>query len=82
MTTSIHEDQTSSDTDLIWVFTRRINSDEQIIPGLSGRVSVTSHLPKCRMLIGYCHMINAPITDFKTIQEYLRCSQEGSTDAR
>ena len=34
MTTSIHEDQTSSDIDLIWVFTRQINSDEQIIPGL------------------------------------------------
>ena len=26
-------------------------------------------------------MINAPITDLKTIQECLRCSQEGSTEA-
>ena len=75
MTTSIHEDQTSSDTDLIWVFTRRINSDMQIIPGLSGWVSATGHLPKCLTIIGIDHpMINAPITDLKTFQE---CLQSG-----
>ena len=76
MTTSIHEDQTSSDTNLIWVFTRRINSDEHIKPGLSGWVSATGHLPKCLTIIGYYPMINATITDLKTIQECLRCSQE------
>ena len=81
MTTYIHKDQTSSDTDLIWVFTRRINSDEQIIPDLSGWVSATGHLPKYLTIIDYYPMINAPITDVKIIQECLRCSQEGSTEA-
>ena len=80
MTTSIHEDQTSSDTDLIWVFTRRINSDEQIIPGLSGWVSGSVQLSKCLTIVGYFPMINAPITYLKTIQQCLRCSQEGSTE--
>ena len=82
ISTSIHEDHISSDTDLISVFTRRINSVEQIIPGLSGWVSGTGHLSKCLTIIGYYPMINAPITDVKTIQECLRCSQEGSTEAR
>ena len=74
MSTSTQEGQTSSDTDLIWVFTRQINSDDQIIPGLSGWVSATGHLPKCLTIIGYYRMINAP-------QECMRCSQEGSADA-
>ena len=33
------------------------------------------------MIIGYYPMINAPTSDLKTIQECLRCSQEGSTEA-
>ena len=69
MTTAIHEDQTSSDT------------DEQIIPGLSVWVLAKAHLPKFLTIIGYYPMINAPITDLKTIQECMRCNQEGSTEA-
>lgn len=45
--TYIYEEQTSSQADLIWAFTRRMNSEDQIIPGLAGWVSATGHHPKC-----------------------------------
>ena len=54
MTTSIYEVQTSSDTNLIWVFNYRISSYDHIIPDLSSRVLAIGHHSKCRTTIVHC----------------------------
>ncbi|CAJ1061365.1 hypothetical protein XNOV1_A011600 [Xyrichtys novacula] len=61
-----------SDSDLVWVIARKVNSVDQHIPGLSGWLSITGCSPKCLTTIGYYPMINAPITELSTIQECLR----------
>ena len=61
-------DQKEADSDLIWVIARQVNSEDQVIPGISGWVSVTGQAPKCTITIGYHPMVNAPIADLRTIQ--------------
>lgn len=70
------------DSDLIWIIARELHSEDQVIPALSGWVNGTGHTPKCTTTIGYYPMINAGITDLKSIQECLRCSQDASSEAR
>ncbi len=64
---------------MLWTFTRLIGSDSnQEVPGWSGYISVTGHRPSSTTTIDYYPVINSPITDYKTVQECLKYSEDAT----
>ena len=62
----------------IYYMLREINSSNQLIPGLSGFLTCIGKKPKNLTRIDYYPVIQKPITDYNTVQEVLRYSQEAS----
>ena len=64
---------------MMWTFARFISSDiNQEVPGWSGYISTTGQKPLSTTTIDYYPVINSPITDYKTIQECLRYSEDAT----
>ena len=64
---------------MLWVFVRQLSSNSsQKVPGWSGFISVTEAVPATTTTIDYYPVINCPITEYKTVQECLRYSEQAT----
>ena len=63
----------------LWVFTRWHSTNRsQEVPSWSGFISATGDPPVTTTTIDYYPVINAPITDYKTIQQCLKYSEQAT----
>ena len=71
----------SSGPNMVWLLIRLMSSrTEQEVPGWEGFLSMTGEKPKCLTTIDYYPVINHSITEYKTVQEVLRYSEEGTRE--
>lgn len=67
--------------DLVWMLSQKASSEKgQDLPAWAGFVSATGEVPSNVTAIDYYPVINHPITEFSTVQECLRVSEEASTN--
>ena len=63
----------------IWILCRQICcSGKQIFPALGGFISATGKPPERKSTIDYYPCINEPITEYSTVKELLRMSEEAT----
>ena len=78
------EDQTaftlSNTQDLVYKFVRGLCQSQQILPSYSGFISMVSDPPKSLTKIVYYPVIQKPITEYSTVKEVLRYSEEASKE--
>ena len=66
---------------MVWLLIRLMSSrTEQEVPGWAGFLSMTGEKPKRLTTIDYYPVINHPITEYKTVQEVLRYSEEATRE--
>ena len=64
------------DKDMAWVLIRHYKSStRQDVPAWGGFISQTGEPPDSKTIIDYFPMINAPITEYSTIQEIFRMNE-------
>ena len=65
----------------VWLICRMAGSDgQQLVPALARFISVTGKTPQRKSTIDYFTPINQPITEYATVQELLRQSEEATIE--
>ena len=66
----------------LWLFARILGSysTRQIMPGFGGFISVTGKTPPRKSTINYFTPIHQPFTEYSTIKELLKRSQDATME--
>ena len=65
---------------MLWFLSRVLYQNQQIVPGILGFISQTGQIPQKLTAIEYYPVIPKPITDYSTVQECLRYSEEATRE--
>ena len=65
---------------MVWLMSRVLFQNLQVVPGISGFISQTGRKPENLTTIEYYPVIPKPITDYSTVQECLRCSEAATLE--
>ena len=69
----------SSGPSMVWLLIRLLSSiQDQEVPGWARFLSATREKPKCLTTTDYYPVTSHPITEYKTVQEVLRYSEEAT----
>ena len=74
-------EQTADQCNALWLFARWLSSNtSQEIPGWSGFISGMGKVPSSTTTIDYYPVINCPITEYKTVQQCHKYSEQATEE--